>query len=103
MSSKYQFFRAEIVDVVATGVEGSEREVLLDYFGYWMKTVARFKIREAVFETSDLSTACERGVAGFVLRIKRMPTDEGPVWTGEFTRGTQRLEVMGLLEDPDLD
>lgn len=103
MSKKYQFFRAEIVDVVACGVEGKERDALLDYFGYWMKTVARFQIREAVFETSDLATARERGVAGFVLRIKRMPVEEGLVWEGEFSRGEQRLAVIGVLEDPDQD
>jgi hypothetical protein len=98
-----RYYRAEIADVVANGVTDAERERLLDVFEGVMKRVATCGAREAVFNTTDFANARHWGVAGFALRVKQMQAGDSLAWTGEFSREVQRLEVLGILVDPDDD
>ncbi len=93
-----QFKKAVIDDVSARSIDESLQANLLDLFEYAMKTVATTLVREAKFDTSDFSTAKERGCEGFTLLISRARTHSRNEWFGAFQRGEQRLDVIGHLE-----
>lgn len=93
-----QFKQAVIDDVTSTNLDPGLQAVLLDCFEYAMKTLAVTLVREAEFDTSDFATTKKRGGAGFVLHLRRSVPRSRESWQGEFTNGTQRMEVMGHLE-----
>ncbi len=90
--------RAIVDDVTPQNIDDVLREELLDLFESAMRSVSATLVREATFDTSDFATAKKRGCEGFLLRVSRTRTDSRDCWFGAFTRGDQRLEVIGHLE-----
>ena len=96
MSNRYK--KAVIDDVIGEGIEAEQQSQLLDLFESAMKSIAVTLAREATFHTSDFATAKQRGCEGFQLRLDRLPVDGQTMWRGEFSKGDQRLSVIGSLE-----
>ena len=94
----YKFKTAIIDDVIARNIDVDLKEKLLDLFESAMKSVATTLVREAKFNTTDFSTAKERGCEGFTLLLSRVHADSRDGWFGAFQRGDQRLDVIGHLE-----
>lgn len=89
---------AIIDDVVARNIDAQRQAHLLDLFTSTMKSVAATLAHEARFETSDYATAKARQCEGFELRMRRTFASSRTDWRGIFTRGDERLEVVGHLE-----
>ena len=88
-----------IVDYIkAVNIDANVESTLLDLFEYTMKSIARTLACEATFEISDYESVTRRGCEGFILRMRRLGSEYGTLWSGEFTRGDQRLSVSGHLE-----
>jgi hypothetical protein len=94
----YRFKMAIIDDVIARNIDDDLKNKLLDLFESAMKSVATTLVREAKFDTTDFSTAKERGCEGFTLLLSRALVDSRDGWFGAFQRGDQRLDVIGHLE-----
>jgi hypothetical protein len=94
----YRFKKAIIDDVIARNIDVDLKEKLLDLFESAMKSVATTLVREAKFNTTDFSTAKERGCEGFTLLLSRVHVDSRDGWFGAFQRDDQRLDVIGHLE-----
>lgn len=93
-----RFKKAIIDDVTSANIDEGLQFHLLDFFEHAMKSIATTLAREARFNTTDFATAKERGCESFALTVSRGRTDSRTEWFGTFTRGDQRLEVLGHLE-----
>ena len=94
----YKFKTAIIDDVIARNIDVDLKEKLLDLFESAMKSVATTLVREAKFNTTDFSTAKERGCEGFTLLLSRVHVDSRDGWFGAFQQDDQCLDVIGHLE-----
>lgn len=93
-----RFKKIIIDDVILINTDPGLQDGLLDLFESALQSIVCTLIREAVFDTTDFATAARRGCAGFALRINRVVIESGVSWHGEFTKDTQRMEVIAHLE-----
>ena len=93
-----RFKKVIIDDVTSTNLAPGLQDDLLDLFESALQSIACTLAREAVFDTTDFATAAKRGCAGYTLRIMRVTLESGQSWHGEFTKDTQRMEVIAHLE-----
>lgn len=96
MSHRYK--KSAIEDATSHGIDDTQQSNLLDLFEHAMKSIAVTLAREVQFDTTDFATAKQRGCEGFELILRRLPTDGLPMWQGKFSKGDQRLTVIGSLE-----
>jgi hypothetical protein len=94
----YRFKKAIIDDIIARNIEVDLQDKLLDLFESAMKSVATTLVREAKFDTTDFSSAKERGCEGFTLLMRRACADLRDSWFGTFQRGDECIDVIGHLE-----
>ena len=93
-----RFKKIIIDDLISTNTDPGLQEHLLDLFESALQSIVCTLIREAVFETTDFATAARRGCTGYALRIIRVTHETGQSWQGEFTKDSQRMEVIAHLE-----
>ena len=93
-----RFKKVIIDDVISTNTDPGLQDNLLDLFESALQSIVCTLVREAVFDTTDFATAARRGCTGYALRIIRVTLESGVSWHGEFTKGTQRLEIIAHLE-----
>ena len=92
-------FKTVIIDdVTSTNLAPGLQGDLLDLFESALQSIVTSLAREAVFDTTDFATAARRGCTGYALRIIRVKFESGVSWHGEFTKDTQRMEVIAHLE-----
>lgn len=94
----YRFKKAIIDDFIARNIDVDLQDKLLDLFESAMKSVATTLVREAKFDTTDFSSAKERGCEGFTLLMRRARADLRDSWFGTFQRGDECIDVIGHLE-----
>lgn len=93
-----RFKKIIIDDVISTNTDPGLQDGLLDLFESALQSIVTTLTREAVFDTTDFATAARRGCTGYALRIIRVTHETGQSWQGEFTKDSQRMEVMARLE-----
>ena len=93
-----RFKKVIIDDVTSTNLAPGLQDDMLDLFESALQSIVCTLAREAIFNTSDFATAARRGCTGYALRIIRVTLESGVSWHGEFTKGTQRLEIIAHLE-----
>lgn len=93
-----RFKKVIIDDVTLTNLAPGLQDDLLDLFESALQSIVCTLVRQAVFDTSDFATAARRGCTGYALRIIRVTHETGQSWQGEFTKDTQRMEVIAHLE-----
>lgn len=93
-----RFKKVIIDDVTSTNLAPGLEDNLLDLFESALQSIVCTLVRVAVFDTSDFATAARRGCAGYALRIIRVTLENGVSWHAEFTKDTQRIEVIAHLE-----
>ena len=93
------FLKTSVIDdIAAEGIDAKLRNDLLDLFEHAMKAISSTLAREARLVTTDFASGKERECEGFDLHMRRMGPDTPDVWEGKFSRGDQRLTVLGHLE-----
>ena len=93
-----RFKKVIIDDVTLTNLAPGLQDDLLDLFESALQSIVCTLIREAVFDTTDFATAARRGCTGYTLCIIRVTLESGVSWHGEFTKDSQRMEVIAHLE-----
>ena len=93
-----RFKKIIIDDVTSTNLAPGLQDGLLDLFESALQSIVCTLVREAVFDTTDFATAARRGSTGYALRIIRVTHATVQSWHGEFTKDTQRMEVIAHLE-----